>query len=124
MEDDRSKLPIVGKGTPSGLAIYHEGVISGLATSGALFPDTTSSVLILSNSTLLEYDDPRFIAEVLIETLIGGTDVNIQNISPIQRSQNSAQEMKGLVGGLHKSSRRTSSQGANSTAGGLYGAVL
>ena len=99
-ETDRSQLPIVGKGTPSRLAIYHEGAISGSVTFAALFPETNSSVVVLSNSTPLNYDGPRFIAELLIETLIGGTDANIQSI--LQRSRNSAEEMKGFVDGLQK----------------------
>jgi CubicO group peptidase (beta-lactamase class C family) len=58
VEADRSQLPIVGKGTTSRLAISHEGAISGIVSFAALFPETTSSVIVLSNSTPLNYDGP------------------------------------------------------------------
>lgn len=97
-EADRSQLPTIGKGTPSRLVIYYEGAISGIVSFSALFPETNSTAIVLSNSTPLNYDGPRFIAELLIETMIGGTESTIQSI--ITRSKQSADEMRAFVDGL------------------------
>ncbi|KFY95457.1 hypothetical protein V500_02772 [Pseudogymnoascus sp. VKM F-4518 (FW-2643)] len=86
-EKDRSQLPLVGKGAPSRLSLYHEGAISGSITFSAVFPETMSSVVVLTNSVPLNYDGPRFIAEVLIEVMFGVTPPDINSF--IERSKKS-----------------------------------
>jgi hypothetical protein len=50
-------MPIVGKGSPSRLVIYHSGSLVGSLTAVNLFPETHSAIVVLTNS--LELNDCR-----------------------------------------------------------------
>lgn len=89
-ETDRSQLPLVGRGSPPRLAIYQEGSISGAGSFAAIFPETQSSVVVLSNSVPLNHDGTRFIGEILIETMFGSDTENINIESILARSEKSA----------------------------------
>ncbi|KIX09847.1 uncharacterized protein Z518_00928 [Rhinocladiella mackenziei CBS 650.93] len=65
-----SKDPVVGKGLPSRLAVFHQGSIPGYRAYTALLPETNSGVVVLSNSLGLT-NHARWIGEMLVETLLG-----------------------------------------------------
>ncbi|KAI9853910.1 MAG: hypothetical protein M1813_001625 [Trichoglossum hirsutum] len=79
MDMDGSAIagPIVGMGKPSRLALYHQGNIPGFATFCAVFPETESAVVVLTNSMALN-DAVKWIGELLIENLFdNNVDPNI-----------------------------------------------
>ncbi|KAF2807649.1 beta-lactamase/transpeptidase-like protein [Mytilinidion resinicola] len=68
-DNGKSELsPVVGTGAPSRLALYHGGSIPGYNTYNALFPETGSAVIVLTNSLSLN-GGVRWIGELLIEAL-------------------------------------------------------
>jgi CubicO group peptidase (beta-lactamase class C family) len=68
-DDGPSELnPVVGTGAPSRLAVYHGGDIPGYSTHAALFPETGSGVVVLSNSMSLN-GGVRWLGELLVEAL-------------------------------------------------------
>ncbi|KAI0106479.1 beta-lactamase/transpeptidase-like protein [Nemania sp. FL0031] len=62
--------PVVGKGRPSRLVIYHHGSMCGSQTVVNLLPETQSAVIALQNS-LGPVDAADFAAELLVERLLG-----------------------------------------------------
>ncbi|KAL8741689.1 MAG: hypothetical protein Q9190_005729 [Brigantiaea leucoxantha] len=64
--------PILGEGLSSRIALYHEGLIPGFSSFAALFPETSSAVVVLSNSIGLT-DGPKLVGQLLIEELFNNT---------------------------------------------------
>jgi len=62
------KNPVIGEGSPSRLALYHQGSIPGFIAFAALFPETTSAVVVLSNSVGLS-EGTKLVGQLLIEAL-------------------------------------------------------
>jgi hypothetical protein len=50
-------MPIVGKGVPSRLVIYHQGSLPGALSAVALMPETETAIVVMSNSLALN-DSP------------------------------------------------------------------
>lgn len=99
-ETESSQLPFVGRGSPSRLTLYHEGAISGAITFSAVFPETMSSVVVLTNSAPLNYDGPRFIAQLLIETMFGVTPPDISSL--LESSRKSVEATKSFVADIRR----------------------
>ncbi|KAF2971292.1 hypothetical protein GQX73_g2242 [Xylaria multiplex] len=64
--------PILGEGMPSRLGLFHEGSLPGYTTFAALFPETSSAVVVLSNSLGLA-NSVELVGRLLIEELFGNT---------------------------------------------------
>jgi CubicO group peptidase (beta-lactamase class C family) len=62
------KNPVIGEGSTSRLALYHQGNIAGFITFAALFPETTSAIVVLSNSVGL-CEGTKLVGQLLIEAL-------------------------------------------------------
>lgn len=62
------QLPVIGRGSPSKLCIYHQGSTVGYFSNIALFPETESAVVVLSNSIALT-DSPDTISQALVQAL-------------------------------------------------------
>ncbi|KAK4205568.1 putative D-aminoacylase [Triangularia verruculosa] len=62
--------PMLGKGLPSRLGFFHQGNIPGFTSFAAVFPETSSAVVVLTNSLGLT-DSPRLVGQLLIEELFG-----------------------------------------------------
>lgn len=60
--------PALGRGAPSRIMLYHQGYIAGIVAIVALFPDTTSAVIVAGNSAG-STDTMRLLGQILIETL-------------------------------------------------------
>ncbi|KAH8734316.1 beta-lactamase/transpeptidase-like protein [Ilyonectria robusta] len=83
-DNGKSELdPMVGTGAPSRLALHHGGSIPGFNTYNALFPETGSAVVVLSNSLSLN-GGVRWIGELLIEALFNNLD-NAQDYGKLAR---------------------------------------
>jgi CubicO group peptidase (beta-lactamase class C family) len=67
----------VGYGLPSRLALLHQGVIPGSTAFAGLFPESSSAVIVLTNSMALA-DTVRIVGELLIETLFGN-NITVQD---------------------------------------------
>ena len=50
-------MPIVGKGVPSRLVIYHQGSLPGALSAVVLIPGTETAIVVMSNSLALN-DSP------------------------------------------------------------------
>jgi CubicO group peptidase (beta-lactamase class C family) len=70
--DTSTPNPIVGTGAPSQLALYHGGVIPGFYTYNVLLPETSSAVVVLTNSQSLN-GGVRWIGELLVEALLNNS---------------------------------------------------
>jgi hypothetical protein len=99
-ESDSSQLPFVGRGSPSRLTLYHEGAISGSITFSAVFPESMSSVVVLTNSAPLNYDGPRFIAQRLIETIFATTPPDVDLL--LESSRKSVEASKTCVANIRR----------------------
>lgn len=53
-------MPVVGKGVPSRLVIYHQGSLPGALATVNLIPDSESAIIILTNS-LTRNDMPDWV---------------------------------------------------------------
>jgi hypothetical protein len=47
------EMPIVGKGVPSRLVIYHQGSLPGALSAVVLMPETRAAIVVMSNSLAL-----------------------------------------------------------------------
>ncbi|KAJ5702808.1 Protein flp [Penicillium malachiteum] len=64
------ELPLLGKGSPSMLCLYHQGSTAGYYSNIALFPETKSAIIVLANSIpLTDFPDTasQSIAQVLFD---------------------------------------------------------
>lgn len=62
-------MPVLGKGVPSRLALWHQGSLVGATSFVMLFPETQSAVLVLTN-TMTKNDAADWIGQLLVETLL------------------------------------------------------
>lgn len=60
--------PTLGEGSVSRLMVHHSGYIAGNVGHVAMFPETTSAVIVLGNSAGLT-DTMRLLSQILVETL-------------------------------------------------------
>lgn len=63
------KMPVVGKGAPGQLVIYHQGTLPGALASVLLLPDLDAVILVLSNSLALT-DVPDWVSQLVLEELL------------------------------------------------------
>ncbi|KAJ5728692.1 beta-lactamase/transpeptidase-like protein [Penicillium malachiteum] len=64
------ELPLLGKGSPSMICLYHQGSTAGYYSNIALFPETKSAIVVLANSiSLTDFPDTisQSIAQVLFD---------------------------------------------------------
>ncbi|KAL9611298.1 MAG: hypothetical protein Q9167_004062 [Letrouitia subvulpina] len=62
-------MPIVGKGAPSQLVIYHQGSLPGALATVLLLPDTESAIVVLTNTLGLN-DTPDWVAQLVLEEFL------------------------------------------------------
>ena len=60
--------PVVGLDAPSRFCLYHQGSMPGTSTIVYAFPETSSFIVILTNTAALN-DSPDWIGQLLVETL-------------------------------------------------------
>lgn len=72
---DIGKEPIVGKGGPSPLVLYHHGCQPGSTSVVLLLPELKAGIVVLQNSLPL-VDTPDFIGQFLLETLLQTPEPN------------------------------------------------
>lgn len=63
-----STSPVLGKGSASRLMIHHSSYIAGSVGRVALFPETSSALIVLANSAG-STDTMRLISQILVELL-------------------------------------------------------
>lgn len=68
-------MPIVGKGIPSRLVIYHQGSLPGALAAAILLPETQSAIVVMTNTLALN-DCADWVGQLVLETLIGVKDKN------------------------------------------------
>ena len=66
LQDD---MPVVGKGRPDQLVLYHQGTLPGALAVVILVPETESVVVVLSNSLALT-DVPDWVSQMVLEQLL------------------------------------------------------
>ncbi|OQV00973.1 hypothetical protein CLAIMM_06401 [Cladophialophora immunda] len=88
--------PLVGTGAPSRIALYHGGSIPGHNNYNAIFPETGSAVVVLTNSLSLN-GGVRWIGNLLVEALFNNLD-NAPNYTELARKSASSnlQQMRDL----------------------------
>ena len=62
-------MPIVGKGGPSRLVIYHQGSLPGALAAVNLVPETESAIVVLTNSLALN-DTADWVGQLVLEELL------------------------------------------------------
>ena len=101
-------MPIVGKGSSSRLAIYHQGSIGGALSFVALFPETDSVVVVLANALALN-DVADWIGQFLVELLFDVSEKNDYRQWAVKSSQSARAWYGGvkdqLEAGLEKGSK-------------------
>ena len=70
-----SGMPIVGKGSPSRLVLYHQGSLPGALASVALLPETQSAIVVMTNSLALN-DCADWVGQLVLEALLGVPNKN------------------------------------------------
>ncbi|KAG6990993.1 hypothetical protein G7Y79_00059g091780 [Physcia stellaris] len=70
-----SGMPIVGKGAPSQLVIYHQGSLPGALAAVVLLPDTESAIVVLTNTLSLN-DTPDWVSQLVLEEMLEVPDKN------------------------------------------------
>ena len=68
-------MPIVGKGVPSRLVIYHQGSNPGALAAVNLLPETQSAIVVMTNTLALN-DCADWVGQLVLEALIGTTKRN------------------------------------------------
>jgi CubicO group peptidase (beta-lactamase class C family) len=68
-----SQMPIIGKGVPSRLVVYHGGSLQGFTSTVFTLPESETAIVTLQNSHGL-CDPCDWIAQLLIDTLFGTTE--------------------------------------------------
>ncbi|KAK4155882.1 hypothetical protein C8A00DRAFT_31326, partial [Chaetomidium leptoderma] len=62
-------MPIVGKGVPSQLVLFHQGSLPGALALVVLLPDTDTVILVLSNSLALN-DVADWVGQLVLEEVL------------------------------------------------------
>lgn len=70
-----SAMPVVGRGLKPKLIYHHNGSLAAFLSSVILIPDTTSAIVVLTNS-LANNDCADWIGQLLLETLIDTPEKN------------------------------------------------
>ena len=68
-------MPVVGKGAPSQLVLYHQGSLPGALAAVLLHPDTESAIVVLTNTLGLN-DTPDWVAQLVLEEMLEVPDKN------------------------------------------------
>ena len=68
-------MPIVGKGAPSRLVVYHQGSLPGALAAVNLLPETQSAIVVMTNTLALN-DCADWVGQLVLESLIGVRDKN------------------------------------------------
>lgn len=66
-------MPVVGKGVPSQLVLYHQGTLPGALAGVFLLPETETIILVLSNSLALT-DVPDWVGQMVLQELLNVPD--------------------------------------------------
>ncbi|KAB8349879.1 hypothetical protein FH972_023892 [Carpinus fangiana] len=69
------QMPIVGKGGPSKLVVYHQGSFPGALASVNLVPDDETAIVILSNTLTLN-DTPDWVGQLVLEEILNVSERN------------------------------------------------
>ncbi|KAF2010510.1 beta-lactamase/transpeptidase-like protein [Aaosphaeria arxii CBS 175.79] len=62
-------MPVVGKGIPSQLVLYHQGSLPGALTAVMLVPETETAIVVLTNSLALN-DVPDWVGQLVLEAIL------------------------------------------------------
>lgn len=62
-------MPVVGKGVPSQLVLYHQGSLPGALAAVILIPKSESAIFILTNSLTLN-DTPDWVGQMILEEIL------------------------------------------------------
>jgi hypothetical protein len=62
-------MPVVGKGVPPRLVIFHQGSLPGALSLIMLLPDTESAIVITSNALALD-DVPDWVGQMVLEEFL------------------------------------------------------
>ncbi len=68
-------MPIVGKGAPSILVIYHQGSLPGALSAVVLVPQSHTAIVAMTNSLAL-CDTPDWVAQLLLEEILDVPEKN------------------------------------------------
>lgn len=68
-------MPIVGKGAPSRLVVYHQGSLPGALAAVILLPETQSAIVVMTNTLALN-DCADWVGQLVLEALIETKDKN------------------------------------------------
>ena len=68
-------MPIVGKGSPSQIVLYHQGSLPGALAVVVLLPETLSAIVVLTNTLSLN-DIPDWVSQLILEELLEVPDKN------------------------------------------------
>ncbi|KAH8658544.1 beta-lactamase/transpeptidase-like protein [Ilyonectria robusta] len=63
-------MPVVGRGVPSQLVLYHQGTLPGALAVVLLVPETESVILVMSNCLSLT-DVPDWVSQMVLEVVLG-----------------------------------------------------
>ncbi|KAH6989933.1 beta-lactamase/transpeptidase-like protein [Ilyonectria destructans] len=63
-------MPVVGRGVPSQLVLYHQGTLPGALAVVLLVPETESVILVMSNCLSLT-DAPDWVSQMVLEVVLG-----------------------------------------------------
>ncbi len=68
-------MPIVGKGGPSRLVLYHQGSLPGALAAVNLLPETQSAIVVMTNTLALN-DCADWVGQLVLEALMENKDKN------------------------------------------------
>ncbi|RYP42730.1 hypothetical protein DL768_010278 [Monosporascus sp. mg162] len=91
--------PVLGNGSASRLMIHHQGYIAGNAGHVALFPETSTAVVILGNSAGLT-DTMRLLGQILIETVF---ENKLDEKAYLETAQTTGKDNIQFMADVHKS---------------------
>lgn len=63
-------MPVIGKGVPSQLVIFHQGSLPGALSIVILLPDTESAIVISTDALALN-DVPDWVGQLVLEEFLG-----------------------------------------------------
>ena len=118
-----SELPVLGRGSDSRLALYHQGATVGYFSSIYLFPETESAVIVLTNSIALG-DAADWLAQSLVQALFDPLEKN----DYVELAQDSKDRMLGKYESLRQDLAKNKIHGTepnplSAYAGDYYNAI-
>ncbi|KAK0609953.1 putative D-aminoacylase [Bombardia bombarda] len=90
--------PMLGAGLPSRLGLFHGGEAFGFTSFVALFPETSSAVVVLSNALALT-DTTRLVGQLLIEELFGN---KINETEYVEYAESSSEQTGSVMANIKK----------------------